>query len=94
MIFAEIWYKQNKNMKIKTTLFPKKVSMWLLKRKWLWFSTKVPFTTWDSMDIDKTITYHKGYKHFIFRGCIACDKFTFDKNIVLKSWFIYNKKEL
>ena len=81
-------------MKIKTTHFPKKISIWLLKRKWLWISTKVPFTTFDCMDIDRTVTYHKGYKHLIFRGCIACDKFTHSKNIVLKSWFIYNKKEL
>jgi hypothetical protein len=81
-------------MKIKTTLFPKKVSMWLLKRKWLWILTKIPFTTFDCMDIDRKVTYHKGYKHLIFRGCIACDIFTHDKNTVLKSWFIYNKKEL
>lgn len=77
-------------MIINTEFFPKKVSTWLLKRKWLWISTKVPFTAWCSMGIDKTVTYHKGYKHFIFRGCVACDKFTDDKEILLRDWFAFD----
>jgi hypothetical protein len=81
-------------VKITTTFFSKKFSIWLLNLRWLWISTKVPFTTWCSMDIDKTVTYYKGYKHFIFRGCVACNKFTDDKDTVLKGWFIYNAKEL
>jgi hypothetical protein len=79
-------------MRLKTTHFQKKISLWLLRRKWLWFSTKVPFVTWNSMDIDKTTEYYKGYKHFIFKGCIACDKFIDNKNTVLKNWFIYYSK--
>jgi hypothetical protein len=79
--------KKSTKMTLKTTHFPKKISIWLLKRKWLWIATKVPFTTWDSMDIDKKVTYYKGYKHFIFRGCIACNKLIDDKNFVLKFWF-------
>lgn len=81
-------------MNLKTTHFSKKISLFLLRKKWLWIKVNVPFITWDSMDIDKTTTYYKGYKHFIFRGCIACDKFTNDKDIVLKSWFIYHKKQM
>ena len=77
-------------MIISTELFPKKLSTWLLKRKWLWISTKVPLEAWCSMDIDKTVTYYKGYKHFIFRGCVACDKFTNDKETLLRDWFIYD----
>jgi len=81
-------------MRLKTRHFSKKASLWLLNRKWLWFSTKVPFVAWDSCDIDKTTKYHKGYKHFLFRGCVACDKFTDNKNAVLKRWFAYNNKQL
>jgi|688.fasta_scaffold27763_17 hypothetical protein len=79
-------------MKLKTSDFPKKISLWLLNRNWLWFSTKVPFKTWDSMDIDKTIEYYKGYKHFIFRGCVACNKMTEQKKVVLRDWFLYNRE--
>lgn len=46
---------------MKTTFLPKKYSVWLLKRKWLWFKTMIPIATFDCMDIDKTITYHIGY---------------------------------
>jgi hypothetical protein len=81
-------------MKIKTTHLPQRISLWLLNRKWLWISSKIPFTTYDSMDIDKTITNHKGYKHFVFRGCVACVKFTDNKDIVLKGWFLWNKEKL
>lgn len=81
-------------MKLKTTHFSKKISLWLLKRKWLWISTKVPFVTFDSMYIDRKVTYYKGYKHLFFAGCIACDKIIQNKNTLLKRWFIYNKKQL
>jgi hypothetical protein len=44
------------------------------------------------MDIDKTIEYYKGYKHFIFRGCVACNKMTEQKKVVLRDWFLYNRE--
>lgn len=81
-------------MRLKTSIFSKKISIWLLNKKWLWIEVKVPFVSWCSMDIDKRIEYYKGYRHFIFSGCVACNKFRDDKDTVLKGWFIYNKKEL
>lgn len=81
-------------MKVKTTFKNKKISLWLLNQKWLWFSTKVPFRSWCSMDIDKTVKYYKGYKHFIFRGCVACNQMTQEKKVVLRDWFLYNKEEI
>lgn len=81
-------------MKIKTTQFNKKISFWLLNCKWLWFPTKVSFVTWDSWGIDKTIKHHKGYKHFIFRGCIACDLMIKEKDILLRYWFLKHKEEI
>ena len=79
---------------MKTTVFTKKVSKWLLERKWLWIKTKVEFVSYCSQDIDRRVEKVIGYKHFIFRGCIACEKYEKRKDILFKNLFLHNKKWL
>jgi len=65
----------------------KKTAKWLLNKKWLWIKTKIEIVSYCSQDIDRRVEKVDGYKHLIFRGCIACEKFEKNKEYLLKSWF-------
>lgn len=71
----------------KTSMVDKKTAKWLLNQKWLWMKTKIELVSYCSQDIDIRVEKVDGYKHFIFRGCIACEKFEKSKEYLLKSWF-------
>lgn len=72
-------YKINQKLIIKQKDYPK-ISKYLLYKKWLWIKI-------DGMEYINNFKRANCYKHFIFRGCIACDNYWLSKDEILNNWY-------